>query len=107
MPGISVRLLRLRGALLYGRGRSQNKAVSATGSQLTMLPWSNLARPAPGLRMPHYLGLLAGMHRKAGKRAAGLKLVTEAAQVAERNHENWCNAMLELERGELLLLRRI
>ena len=56
------------------------------------------------LRMPHYLGLLAGIHRKAGERAAGLKRVTEAGQIAERNHETWCNAMLELERGELLLL---
>jgi class 3 adenylate cyclase/tetratricopeptide (TPR) repeat protein len=57
-----------------------------------------------GLRMPHYLGLLAGIHRKAGQRAAGLKLLTEANQIAERSHETWCNAMLELERGELLLL---
>ena len=57
-----------------------------------------------GLRMPHYLGLLAGIHRKAGQRAAGLKLLTDAAQIAERNQESWCNAMLELERGELLLL---
>jgi predicted ATPase len=57
-----------------------------------------------GLRMPHYLGLLAGIHRKAGRRAAGLNLLTEANQIAERNHETWCNAMLELERGELLLL---
>jgi hypothetical protein len=54
--------------------------------------------------MPHYLGQLAGLHRKAGDDAAGLKLVTEAAQIAERNEENWCNAVLELERGELLLL---
>jgi hypothetical protein len=54
--------------------------------------------------MPHYLGLLAGIHRKAGQRAAGLKLLTEANQIAERSHETWCNAMLELERGELLLL---
>jgi tetratricopeptide (TPR) repeat protein len=57
-----------------------------------------------GLRMPHYLGLLAGIHRKAGRRAAGLELLNEANQIAERNHETWCNAMLELERGELLLL---
>src|SRR5262249_3386093 len=57
-----------------------------------------------GLRMPHYLGLLAGLHRKAGQRAAALRLLTEANQIAERNHETWCNAMLELERGELLLL---
>src|SRR5262249_52032996 len=56
------------------------------------------------LRMPHSLGLLAGIHRKAGQRAAGLKLLTEANQIAERNGETWCNAMLELERGELLLL---
>jgi tetratricopeptide (TPR) repeat protein len=57
-----------------------------------------------GLRMPHYLGLFASIHRKAGRRAAGLELLTEANQIAERNHETWCNAMLELERGELLLL---
>jgi class 3 adenylate cyclase/predicted ATPase len=57
-----------------------------------------------GLRMPHYLGLLAGIHRKAGRRAAALKALSDANQIAERNHETWCNAMLELERGELLLL---
>jgi predicted ATPase len=44
------------------------------------------------------------MHRKAGNGAAGLELVTEAAQIAERNQEHWCDAMLELERGDLLLL---
>ena len=33
-----------------------------------------------------------------------LKLLTEANQIAERSRETWCNAMLELERGELLLL---
>jgi magnesium-transporting ATPase (P-type) len=57
-----------------------------------------------GLRMPHYLGMLVGIHRKAEQRAAGLKLLTEANQIADRNHETWCNAMLELERGELMLL---
>ncbi len=56
-----------------------------------------------GLRMPHYLGMLAGIHRKAGERAAGLKVVSQAAQIAETNNESWCNAMLEVERGELLL----
>jgi class 3 adenylate cyclase/tetratricopeptide (TPR) repeat protein len=57
-----------------------------------------------GLRVPHYLGMLAGIHRKAGERATGLQLVTEAARIAEKNNENWCNAMLEVERGKLLLL---
>jgi tetratricopeptide (TPR) repeat protein len=56
------------------------------------------------LRMPHYLGLLAGIHRKAGRRSAGLKVLTEAKQIAEKNHETWCNARLELEHAELLVL---
>ena len=56
------------------------------------------------LRMPHYLCLLAAIQRKAGRRAAGLKLVAEAAQIAERNLESWCDAEIERERGELLLL---
>lgn len=57
-----------------------------------------------GLRMPHYLGQLAAIQRKAGRRAAGLKIVAEATQIAERTLESWCNAELERERGELLLL---
>jgi tetratricopeptide (TPR) repeat protein len=57
-----------------------------------------------GLRMPHYLCLLAAVQRKARRRAAGLRLVAEAAQIAERNLESWCNAEIERERGELLLL---
>jgi class 3 adenylate cyclase/predicted ATPase len=61
-------------------------------------------RTGAGLRMPHYLGLLAAIHRKAGRGAVGLRLVAEAAQIAERNQESWCNTQLELERGELLLL---
>jgi hypothetical protein len=44
------------------------------------------------------------LSRKAGRRAAGLKLLTEAKQVAEKNHETWCNAKLELEHAELVLL---
>jgi class 3 adenylate cyclase/tetratricopeptide (TPR) repeat protein len=56
------------------------------------------------LRMPHYLCLLAAIQRKAGRRAAGLRLVAEASQIAERNLESWCNAEIERERGELLLL---
>lgn len=62
------------------------------------------AETGAGLRMPHYLCLLAGVQRKAGQRAAGLKIVAEAAQIAERTLESWCNAELERERGELLLL---
>jgi predicted ATPase len=57
-----------------------------------------------GLRMPHYLCLLAAVQRRAGRRGAGLRLGAEAAQVAERDLESWCNAEIERERGELLLL---
>ncbi|MER8766769.1 adenylate/guanylate cyclase domain-containing protein [Mesorhizobium sp. M0968] len=56
------------------------------------------------VRMPHYLCLLAAIHRKAGRRASGLRCVAEAAQIAERTLESWCDAELERERGELLLL---
>jgi predicted ATPase len=56
------------------------------------------------VRMPHYLCLLAAIHRKAGRRASGLRCIAEAAQIAERTLESWCNAELERERGELLLL---
>jgi class 3 adenylate cyclase/predicted ATPase len=63
-----------------------------------------LEKTGAGLRMPHYLGLLAAIHRKAGRSAVGLRLVAQAAQIAERNQESWCNSALELERGELLLL---
>ena len=62
------------------------------------------AETGAGLRMPHYLCLLAAVQRKAGRRAAGLKIIAEATQIAERTLESWCNAELERERGELLLL---
>ncbi len=62
------------------------------------------AQTGAGLRMPHYLGLLAAVHRKEREAAAGLELVAEAAQIAQRTQESWCNADLERERGELLLL---
>lgn len=56
------------------------------------------------LRMPHYLGRLATLNRKAGRRAAGLRIVEEAAGAAALASETWCDAELERERGELLLL---
>jgi class 3 adenylate cyclase/predicted ATPase len=56
------------------------------------------------LRMPHYLCMLATIQHRAGRRDVGLRLIAEAAQIAERNRETWCNAELERVRGELLLL---
>lgn len=56
------------------------------------------------LRMPHYLCMLATIQHRAGRRDAGLRIVAEAAQIAEKNRETWCNAELERARGELLLV---
>jgi predicted ATPase/class 3 adenylate cyclase len=56
-----------------------------------------------GLRNPHYLGIYAAMHRKAGDVATGLRLIEDALAAAEASHESWCRAELHRERGELLL----
>jgi len=61
-------------------------------------------RTSAGLRMPHHLGLLAALHRKAGKTIDGLRLIAEALTNADANQESWCNVELHRERGELLLL---
>jgi class 3 adenylate cyclase/tetratricopeptide (TPR) repeat protein len=56
-----------------------------------------------GLRLPHYLGQLATLHRKAGDPAAGLRILAEATAIADANRESWCSAELHRERGELLI----
>jgi class 3 adenylate cyclase/predicted ATPase len=57
-------------------------------------------------RMPHYICLFAAMHRKSGRHAAGLRLIDEASHFASAHNETWCDAEIERERGELLLLSR-
>jgi predicted ATPase len=59
-----------------------------------------------GSRIPHYLGMLAALHGKAGNVASGIRLIDEADSIAETTGENWCNAELHRERAELLLLDR-
>ena len=61
-------------------------------------------RTNAGLRISHHLGLLAELHRKAGKLTLGLRIIDEALAIADANSENWCSAELHRERGELLLL---
>jgi predicted ATPase len=61
-------------------------------------------RTSAGLRIPHHLGLLAGLHRKSANAAAGLHVVDEALATSDANSETWCSAGLHQERGELLLL---
>jgi class 3 adenylate cyclase/predicted ATPase len=61
-------------------------------------------RTNAGLRISHHLGLLARLHRKAGRVVAGLGLIDEALAIADANTESWCNVELHRERGELLLM---
>jgi class 3 adenylate cyclase/predicted ATPase len=61
-------------------------------------------RTNAGLRISHHLGLLAGLHRKAGRVVAGLGLIDEALAIADANSESWCKVELHRERGELLLM---
>jgi class 3 adenylate cyclase/predicted ATPase len=56
------------------------------------------------VRMPHHLCVFAAIHRKSGRQVAGLRLIDEAAQFALAHNETWCDAEIERERGELLLL---
>src|SRR6516165_4702012 len=51
-------------------------------------------RTNAGLRIPHHLGMLAGLHRKAGKVMSGLRLIAEAAAIADANQESWCKVEL-------------
>jgi class 3 adenylate cyclase/predicted ATPase len=66
--------------------------------------FEDFRRTSAGLRIPHHLGLLAGLHRKAGEVMAGLRRIDEAVAIADANGESWCSAELHRERGELLLL---
>ncbi|HEX2186747.1 MAG TPA: adenylate cyclase, partial [Chloroflexota bacterium] len=63
-------------------------AYGATGAEM----WS-----------PYFLGLLADAHRRAGRAAAGLSLVADALDRAERTGGSWIEAELHRLRGELLL----
>jgi class 3 adenylate cyclase/tetratricopeptide (TPR) repeat protein len=60
-------------------------------------------RTDAGLRIPHYLGQLAAIHRKAGKVNEALALIDRAIAVAKATAESWCDPELHRERGELLL----
>jgi predicted ATPase len=70
------------------------------------MAFAELRQTGAGLRIPHYLGMLAALHRRAGKVAPGLRLIDEAVAIADANDENWCKAELHRERAELLLLER-
>ncbi|HTO66634.1 MAG TPA: AAA family ATPase [Bradyrhizobium sp.] len=61
-------------------------------------------RTNAGLRLPHYLMLLASLQGKAGRVISALRLIDQAIAIADTNGESWCNCELHRQRGELLLL---
>ena len=68
------------------------------------LALENFRRTGAVVRLPHYLCLLAGIHRQAGEASDARRLLDEAAQIAQRTQESWCSAEIERERGKLFLL---
>ncbi|HVP60321.1 MAG TPA: AAA family ATPase [Myxococcaceae bacterium] len=55
------------------------------------------------LRLPYYLGLLAGICLRAGRAAEGLVVVEEALAEAQSSSERWWDAELHRLRGDLRL----
>jgi tetratricopeptide (TPR) repeat protein len=53
------------------------------------------------LRRPYYLGLLADVHRAAGRRDAALAALSEALAVANSNGEHWWTPEIHRLAGEL------
>jgi predicted ATPase len=63
------------------------------------------AKEATGarLKIPFYLGLMAGLHRRAGRGADALHLIQDALACVEATGERWFEAELHRLKGEALL----
>jgi predicted ATPase len=55
------------------------------------------------LRLPHYLGILADLYRRAQRLEDAIVTLAEARAVAQRNEEHWTDASLHLLEGDLAL----
>ena len=55
------------------------------------------------LRLPYYLGLLAGACCRAGRTAEGMGVLDEALAEVRSSNERWCDAELHRLRGDLRL----
>ena len=60
-------------------------------------------RATGGLRLPHYLAILAELYVKSQRLEEAGATLAEADAVAERHGESWANARLRLLEGELML----
>src|SRR5262249_19960113 len=57
------------------------------------------------VQRPHFLSMLAEVHRSLGQPEAGLTALSEALTLVEKTGERYYEAELHRQRGELLLLR--
>jgi class 3 adenylate cyclase/predicted ATPase len=55
------------------------------------------------LRLPHYLGILADLYRRAQRLEDATVTLAEARAAAERNGEHWADASLHVLEGDLAL----
>ncbi|WP_028346315.1 AAA family ATPase [Bradyrhizobium murdochi] len=55
------------------------------------------------LRLPHYLGILADLYRRAQRLEDAIVTLAEARAAADRNEEHWADASLHLLEGDLAL----
>jgi predicted ATPase len=58
------------------------------------------------LRLPHYLGILADIYRRAQRLEDATATLAEAWAVTERNEEHWTDASLHLIEADLALAMR-
>jgi predicted ATPase len=63
----------------------------------------DLRATGAGLRLPHYLAILAELYVKSQRLEEAGATLAEADAVAERHGESWANARLRLLEGELML----
>jgi predicted ATPase len=80
--------LAVTGASALARLRDSIEAFEATGARL---------------RLPYFLALLAGAHRRAGDVEGGLAVLEEAMARSRDTRERWWDADLHRLRGEILV----
>jgi predicted ATPase len=82
----------------FGRGPARSCAITQIERGLAAYRATSAE-----LWLPHFLGLLAEVHAKAGQPAHGLRLLDQALTTVEQTGERWCQPELSRSKGELLL----
>jgi len=90
------------GTIIHGWALSEQGRYEE-GISMIRRGLSDLRATGGELRVPYYLTLLAESCGKAGHRAEGLTLLTEALTLVDKNDERWYEAELHRLKGQLLL----